>query len=413
MLFFILCMCVSLLVHGKRLKAGKHHSKANFHMVVQLPSGIASTHVRFVDCTPSCANGQELYHTDDVETDGNIHVKSLSEGVHLYDIQYAVPVEQQRSHILMAVRASDCASTSCESTEESFLDCRPGSIKVGNSCSDCDAGEYQSEGECALCTAGRTSSVGSVSCHVCPSGHTSLEGAAECEQCAEGFYALSGDSECRNCPLGRISDPGSSSCEAGPTPIAELRGKMVLFGVSRANVEATAAELTQALAEVVGAPVEIISIGGVAVNRGRRLSTGVEVEYRVLVTEKDQLSKVEEKTNSLQESSGQLVTEFKRLIEDVPDIDIEAITVSVGEIVTTMLSVGSVFSNSNVLYIAVPSTIGALMFAVMFWYLCKRVNKTTHVSTPLFLEPLAARRQKERLILEPLIQVQDSKKIKF
>lgn len=404
---------MALLSSGKRLKAGKHHSKANFHMVVQLPSGIASTHVRFVDCTPSCANGQELYSTNDVTTDDNIRVQSLDEGAHLYDIQYAVPVEQRRPHILMAVRASDCSSTSCESTEESFLDCRQGSIKVGDSCSECNAGEYQNEGECAVCVAGRTSSVGAVTCQKCPPGHTSSEGAAECERCAEDYYALSGDGECTKCPTGRVSNPGSSSCDAGPPPVAEVKQSIILFGVTRANVEATVPELTQALSELVGAPVEIISIGGVAVSRGRRLSTGVDVEYRVLVTKTEQLAEVEERTRRLQESPDELVTEFKSLIQDVPDIDIDAITVSVGEFVTTMLSVGSVFSRSNILYITVPAAIGALMLALLVWYLCKTDNKIAHVTNPLYLEPLVARQQKERLVLEPLIQVQNTKKIKF
>ena len=421
MLWFILCTCMALLARGKRLKAGKHHSKANFHMVVQLPSGIASTHVRFVDCTPSCANGQELYSTDDVTTDDNIRVQSLDEGAHLYDIQYEVPVEQQRPHILMAVRASDCSSASCESTEESFLDCRQGSIKDGDSCSECNAGKYQNEGECAVCVAGRASSVGAVTCHKCPSGHTSLEGAAECERCAEDFYALSGDRECTKCPAGRVSKSGSSSCDAGPPPVAEVKQTIKLFGVTRANVEATVLELAQALSELVGAPVEIISIGGMApiyrgvavVSRGRRLSTGVDVEYRVLVTKTEQLAEVEERTRRLQESPDELVTEFKSLIQDVPDIDIDAITVSVGEFVTTMLSVGSVFSRSNILYITVPAAIGALMLALLVWYLCKTDNKIAHVTNPLYLEPLVARQQKERLVLEPLIQVQNTKKIKF
>jgi len=405
---------MALFSHGKRLQAGNLHSKANFHMVVQLPSGIASTRVRFVDCTPSCSTGEELYSTNDVTTDDNIRVQSLDEGAHLYDIQYEVPVEQQRPHILMAVRASDCSSASCESTEESFLDCRQGSIKVGDSCSECNAGKYQNEGECAVCVAGRTSSVGAVTCHKCPSGHTSLEGAAECERCAEDFYALSGDRECTKCPAGRVSNPGSSSCEAGPPPVAEVKQTIKLFGVTRANVEATVPELTQALSELVGAQVKIVSIGGVTVvSMGRRLSTGVDVEYRVLVTKTEQLAEVEERTRRLQESPDELVTEFKSLIRDVLDVDVDAITVSVGKSETIMLLERSVFSRSNILYITVPAAIGALMLALLVWYLCKTDNKIAHVTNPLYLEPLVARQQKERLVLEPLIQVQNTKKIKF
>jgi len=411
MLLFILCVCMALFSHGKRLKAGNLHSKANFHMVVQLPSGIASTRVRFVDCTPSCSTGEELYSTNDVTTDVNIRVKSLDEGAHLYDIQYAVPVEQQRPHILMAVRASDCSSTSCESTEESFLDCRPGSIKVGESCTECDAGEYQSEGECAVCVAGRASSVGSVKCHKCPSGHTSLTGAAECERCTRGFYALSGDSECIECPLGRVSDPGSSSCESGPPPIAELRVNMVLFGISRADVEATVPELTQALKKLVGAQVKIISIGGVAVvSRGRRLSTGVDVEYRVLVTKTEQLAEVEERTRRLQESTEQLVTEFKSLVRDVLDVDVDAITVSVGKFETIMLLGRSIFTFTNMMYVLILIAIATVALSL---YTCRTTKRTMHSATPLHFETFVGRRQKKCLVLEPLIKVQNLKKIKF
>ena len=401
---------MALFSHGKRLQAGNLHSKANFHMVVQLPSGIASTRVRFVDCTPSCSTGEELYSTNDVTTDVNIRVKSLDEGAHLYDIQYAVPVEQQRPHILMAVRASDCSSTSCESTEESFLDCRPGSIKVGESCTECDAGEYQSEGECAVCVAGRASSVGSVKCHKCPSGHTSLTGAAECERCTRGFYALSGDSECIECPLGRVSDPGSSSCESGPPPIAELRVKMVLFGVSRTDVESTVRELTQVFSKLVGAPVEIVSIGGEAVSRRRRLFTSVEVEYRVLVTQKEQLAEVEERTRRLQESTEQLVTEFKSLIRDVLDVDVDAITVSVGKSETIMLLERSVFTFTNMMYVLILIAIAIVALSL---YTCRTTKRTMHSATPLHFETFAGRRQKKCLVLEPLIIVQNLKKIKF
>ena len=401
---------MALFSHGKRLQAGNLHSKANFHMVVQLPSGIASTRVRFVDCTPSCSTGEELYSTNDVTTDVNIRVKSLDEGAHLYDIQYAVPVEQQRPHILMAVRASDCSSTSCESTEESFLDCRPGSIKVGESCTECDAGEYQSEGECAVCVAGRASSVGSVKCHKCPSGHTSLTGAAECERCTRGFYALSGDSECIECPLGRVSDPGSSSCESGPPPIAELRVKMVLFGVSRTDVESTVRELTQVFSKLVGAPVEIVSIGGEAVSRRRRLFTSVEVEYRVLVTQKEQLAEVEERTRRLQESTEQLVTEFKSLIRDVLDVDVDAITVSVGKSETIMLLERSVFTFTNMMYVLILIAIAIVALSL---YTCRTTKRTMHSATPLHFETFAGRRQKKCLVLEPLIKVQNLKKIKF
>lgn len=410
MLLFILCVCMALFSHGKRLQAGNLHSKANFHMVVQLPSGIASTRVRFVDCTPSCSTGEELYSTNDVTTDVNIRVKSLDEGAHLYDIQYAVPVEQQRPHILMAVRASDCSSTSCESTEESFLDCRPGSIKVGESCTECDAGEYQSEGECAVCVAGRASSVGSVKCHKCPSGHTSLTGAAECERCTRGFYALSGDSECIECPLGRVSDPGSSSCESGPPPIAELRVKMVLFGVSRTDVESTVRELTQVLKKLVGAPVEIVSIGGEAVSRRRRLFTSVEVEYRVLVTQKEQLAEVEERTRRLQESTEQLVTEFKSLVRDVLDVDVDAITVSVGKSETIMLLERSIFTFTNMMYVLILIAIAIVALSL---YTCRTTKRTMHSATPLHFETFAGRRQKKCLVLEPLIKVQNLKKIKF
>lgn len=401
---------MALFSHGKRLQAGNLHSKANFHMVVQLPSGIASTRVRFVDCTPSCSTGEELYSTNDVTTDVNIRVKSLDEGAHLYDIQYAVPVEQQRPHILMAVRASDCSSTSCESTEESFLDCRPGSIKVGESCTECDAGEYQSEGECAVCVAGRASSVGSVKCHKCPSGHTSLTGAAECERCTRGFYALSGDSECIECPLGRVSDPGSSSCESGPPPIAELRVKMVLFGVSRTDVESTVRELTQVLKKLVGAPVEIVSIGGEAVSRRRRLFTSVEVEYRVLVTQKEQLAEVEERTRRLQESTEQLVTEFKSLVRDVLDVDVDAITVSVGKSETIMLLERSIFTFTNMMYVLILIAIAIVALSL---YTCRTTKRTMHSATPLHFETFAGRRQKKCLVLEPLIKVQNLKKIKF
>ena len=410
MLLFILCVCMALFSHGKRLQAGNLHSKANFHMVVQLPSGIASTRVRFVDCTPSCSTGEELYSTNDVTTDVNIRVKSLDEGAHLYDIQYAVPVEQQRPHILMAVRASDCSSTSCESTEESFLDCRPGSIKVGESCTECDAGEYQSEGECAVCVAGRASSVGSVKCHKCPSGHTSLTGAAECERCTEGFYALSGDSECIECPLGRVSDPGSSSCESGPPAIAELRVKMVLFGVSRTDVESTVRELTQVLKKLVGAPVEIVSVGGEAVSRRRRLFTSVEVEYRVLVTQKEQLAEVEERTRRLQESTEQLVTEFKSLVRDVLDVDVDAITVSVGKSETIMLLERSIFTFTNMMYVLILIAVASVALSL---YTCRTTKRTTHSATPLHFETFVGRRQKKCLVLEPLIKVQNLKKIKF
>lgn len=401
---------MALFSHGKRLQAGNLHSKANFHMVVQLPSGIASTRVRFVDCTPSCSTGEELYSTNDVTTDVNIRVKSLDEGAHLYDIQYAVPVEQQRPHILMAVRASDCSSTSCESTEESFLDCRPGSIKVGESCTECDAGEYQSEGECAVCVAGRASSVGSVKCHKCPSGHTSLTGAAECERCTEGFYALSGDSECIECPLGRVSDPGSSSCESGPPAIAELRVKMVLFGVSRTDVESTVRELTQVLKKLVGAPVEIVSVGGEAVSRRRRLFTSVEVEYRVLVTQKEQLAEVEERTRRLQESTEQLVTEFKSLVRDVLDVDVDAITVSVGKSETIMLLERSIFTFTNMMYVLILIAVASVALSL---YTCRTTKRTTHSATPLHFETFVGRRQKKCLVLEPLIKVQNLKKIKF
>ena len=410
MLLFILCVCMALFSHGKRLQAGNLHSKANFHMVVQLPSGIASTRVRFVDCTPSCSTGEELYSTNDVTTDVNIRVKSLDEGAHLYDIQYAVPVEQQRPHILMAVRASDCSSTSCESTEESFLDCRPGSIKVGQSCTECDAGEYQSEGECAVCVAGRASSVGSVKCHKCPSGHTSLTGAAECERCTRGFYALSGDSECIQCPLGRVSGPGSSSCESGPPPIAELRVKMVLFGVSRTDVESTVRELTQVLKKLVGAPVEIVSVGGEAVSRRRRLFTSVEVEYRVLVTQKEQLAEVEERTRRLQESTEQLVTEFKSLVRDVLDVDVDAITVSVGKSETIMLLERSIFTFTNMMYVLILIAIATVALSL---YTCRTTKRTMHSATPLHFETFVGRRQKKCLVLEPLIKVQNLKKIKF
>lgn len=433
MIWYLLLVYI-VAVHGKWLQAGKNHSKTNFHMIVQLRLGIESTGVRFVDCDPTCATGHVLYSTDDVTKDDAIRWKKLNEATNLYDIQYSVPQSQHRAHVLMAVRPSDCSSSSCESTEESLLECRSGTIKSEGQCKICEPGKYQQSNECVSCSPGRVSLSAQVFCSACEAGKTSQEGSRTCQACAEGRFSKAGDAMCTVCPSGFASEPSSSSCNQKLKVQAEVTQQITISGgaavedylLSSGDSGSEVVEgLRNIIADSVGVPkerVQIVSIGQkhVSSRHQRRLSAGVVIKYRILVeTEKD-IPDIEEKTKNLQESPTEFEIQFKQFVSNIPDIDVNAISVSIGQFTTEILST-TFFTDTVIIYISVA----VVVLAVLLFILCKCMGGKKRVKytalrqipeepkyKPIYMQPLVKTKE-PRIVLKSLIKDTNKNEIKF
>ena len=151
-------------VNGYRLRAGLHHSESVYHMIAQLPNGVDGLHVRFVDCTTSCdPTGDVLYETADASSDTAFDIERVQDNI--YDIRYNVPVAYRRQHIIMVIRPTWCADTTCELHEEVRTECAVGQVWSEFACHDCEAGKYQHGSQCRDCSPGKTSGAADVSCH--------------------------------------------------------------------------------------------------------------------------------------------------------------------------------------------------------------------------------------------------------
>ena len=160
----LLFLCLLNLIHGLRLHAGESHNKSNLHIIVKLQEGLNGTGLRFVDCNPNCSSGTVFFDAPNVMDTPLVKWKHLQNMGMVYDIQYTVPQNKQTQHIDMIIRPSGCTSSSCEVSEESYPECRPGHILEREVCHVCQAGKYQEEILCKDCVNGKTSRPGVQSC---------------------------------------------------------------------------------------------------------------------------------------------------------------------------------------------------------------------------------------------------------
>lgn len=310
----LLYMCLLSLVRGLTLQAGKFHNRSNFHIVVELPHGIVNTTIRFVDCTTGCANGTNLFKTtlENVQVSGVSWSKVLVGG-DLYNIEYDVPEDKQSLHIDMIVRPSDCNSSDCEVSEESYPGCRSGTILVQNGCINCPAGKYQEETSCKLCD------------------------------------------------IGKMSPPGSQICNDLPQRRIQIKSSMTFDGVSVEKVKNRRDLLVNAIANIANvtpANVVITDISQkVLPSDGRRLAgVRVVVKYFVIVPPEKDVEQVQESVGSLPQQEKVFTQIFT---------DILGISVTFGNVVTEHFG-DFVKKSSGVMFLLIPVAVVSVVLFLLF-----------------------------------------------
>lgn len=100
------------------------------------------------------------------------------------------------------IECKSCPENQVPNNSYSACRCKPGSVRVGDSCEKCPAGTFERNGKCLTCERNHISHRGMDKCKECePNSFILRKGGTKCYTCKEGFF-LSKRRKCRKCKKG-------------------------------------------------------------------------------------------------------------------------------------------------------------------------------------------------------------------